>query len=585
MTHTIPIGNWTSYVQSEINGKDNSSFIIGKSGGGTTDPAYGCRKRFTATYQCGTGPTKEINIAPEAWGQAALFDCTAESKVCSDFRLTLGDDGNIVITNSTKNIIWTSNTTKTGLALPEFSAKKGRYGRNYLVAGEVLNIGEFVGSPSGNCYLMMVKDKGLELHYNVSSCDKGTDDTSYATYSIPPTNIANVGKVGYVTNAGKINEYPSSMVGLGSDYTLIGKYDSYGNDIKQLSNVTTEQCKKSCNDLNECYGFVHKSGKKVTGGVQFIKIHYPEGRGECIQISQLAVYSGGVNVAKDKSVSAANVLADTLPEYAVDGTLSQKNYPNIYHSSCKIGDFWLLDLEREYPIEKVVYYNRGDSYSSRANGMLIDLMDAEKKVLKTLTTTEEMTQSFDVAIGSNTTEETCWLKNAGMFPKGLRQQNDDYELYTRTKMVKNNNSCNKTVEQSTAMNWDLFPMGEKMTMDTLCSLGAITEQERKELEEKHNKLSGVATLLGNKLQDLTSQKSKIDSSMQANVDKLKTDIGTYTDVWKQADEHDTNSPHVDGVLMDTDLNRVSQNYKNILWTILAILIIIGGIRLTRNNSS
>ena len=73
--------------------------------------------------------------------------------------------------------------------------------------------------------------------------------------------------------------------------------------------------------------------------------------------------------------------------------------------------------------------------------------------------------------------------------------------------------------------------------------------------------------------------------MQANVDKLKTDIGTYTDVWKQADEHDTNSPHVDGVLMDTDLNRVSQNYKNILWTILAILIIIGGIRLTRNNSS
>ena len=585
MTHTIPIGNWTSYVQSEINGKDNSSFIIGKSGGGTTDPAYECRKRFTATYQCGTGPTKEINIAPEAWGQAALFDCTAESKVCSDFRLTLGDDGNIVITNSTKNIIWTSNTTKTGLALPEFSAKKGRYGRNYLVAGEVLNIGEFVGSPSGNCYLMMVKDKGLELHYNVSSCDKGTDDTSYATYSIPPTNIANVGKVGYVTNAGKINEYPSSMVGLGSDYALIGKYDSYGNDIKQLSNVTTEQCKKSCNDLNECYGFVHKSGKKVTGGVQFIKIHYPEGRGECIQISQLAVYSGGVNVAKDKPVSAANVLADTLPEYAVDGTLSQKNYPNIYHSSCKVGDFWLLDLEREYPIEKVVYYNRGDSYSSRANGMLIELMDAEKKVLKTLTTTGEMTQSFDVAIGSNTTEETCWLKNAGMFPKGLRQQNDDYELYTRTKMVKNNNSCNKTVEQSTAMNWDLFPMGEKMTMDTLCSLGAITEQERKELEEKHNKLSGVATLLGNKLQDLTSQKSKIDSSMQANVDKLKTDIGTYTDVWKQADEHDTNSPHVDGVLMDTDLNRVSQNYKNILWTILAILIIIGGIRLTRNNSS
>jgi len=588
MTHNIAIGNWSPYVQSEINGKESASFIVGRSGGGTTDPAYGCKKRFTATYQCGTGAPKEVNIAPEAWGQAGLFDCTAEAKLCAGFRLTLGDDGNMIVTNSNNSTIWSSNTTKTGLALPQFSAKKGKYGRNYLLAGEVLNVGEFIGSPTGNCYLMMVKDTGLQLKYNMSSCTatgESTDENAYATYSIPPVNIANVGKVGYVSNNGELHEYPASMIEQGTSYDLLGKYDSVGNDIKQM-NGSVDQCKKTCNDLKECYGFVHKSAKQSSGGVQYVKIHYPEGRAECIQISQLAIYSNGVNVAKGKPVSAANVYSDTngttSPNYAVDGTLSQKNYPNLYHSSCKVGDFWMLDLEREYPIEKVVYYNRGDYGADRANGMLVELMDGAKKVLKTLTLTADTVQTFDVALGSMATVETCSLKNAGMYPSGLRQPNDDYELYTRSKIVKNNNSCNKAIEQTTVSNWELLPMGEKMTMDTLCSLGAITEKERRELENKHTNLSGIASILDTKLQGLNQEKAKIDKSMQVNKSKLSTDIGSYTDVWNKSDNYNANDDNINAMVDDTDLNMVSQNYKHLIWTILAILFIIGAIKITRN---
>jgi hypothetical protein len=443
MSKNIAIGNWSPYVQSEINGKESASFIVGRSGGGTTDPAVGCKKRFTATYQCGTGAPKEVNIAPEAWGQAALFDCTTESKVCADFRLTLGDDGNIVITNGNNGTLWTSNTTKTGIALPKFNAKNGKYGRNYLLAGEVLNIGEFVGSPSGNCYLMMEKDVGLQLKYNMSGCTMSDDNTgmsgdatAYATYSIPPTTIGNVGKVGYISNNGKLHAYPDSMIEQGTSYELIGKYDAPGNTIQQMTG-SVDQCKKTCNDLKECYGFVHKSAKQSTGGVQFVKLHYPEGQTQCIQISQLAVYSNGVNVAKNKSVSSANVYSDAYgsgkPEYAVDGELAQRTYPNVYHSSCRAGDFWVVDLQQEYPVEKVVYYNRVDCCADRAQGMMIDLMDGTKKVLQTLTLTGEMVQSFDVALGQPAFADTCWLKNAGMFPSGVRQPNDDYELYARKK--------------------------------------------------------------------------------------------------------------------------------------------------------
>jgi hypothetical protein len=590
MSKKIEIGNWTPYVQSEINGKESASFIVGRSGGGGSDPATGCKKRFTATYQCGTGAPKEVNIAPEAWGQAGLFDCTAEGKLCADFRLTLGDDGNMVITNGNNSTLWSSNTNKTGLALPKFSAKKGKYGRNYLLAGEVLNIGDFVGSPSGNCYLMMVKDTGLQLKYNMSGCTtagESSEENAFATYSIEPVNVSNIGKVGYISNDGRLHDYPTAMVGQGSTYELIGNYESKGNDIQQMTG-SVDQCKKTCNDLKECYGFVHKSAKKSSGGVQFVKIHFPEGREPtCIQISQIAVYSGGVNVAKNKSVSTANTYTDAqgvtaAPENAVDGVLSGHSYPNIYHSMCQSGDYWLLDLQQEYPVEKVVYYNRADCCAERAKGMLIDLMDGTKKTLKTLTLTGDPVQSFEMAVGQTASVDTCWLKNAGMFPSGLRQSDDNYELYTRNKAVQNNNSCSKVVQSTTLTNWESLPAGDKMTIDTLCSLGAITEQERKDLENKHNNLAGIAGILDDKLQGLNRENSKINNSMKLNKTKLTSDINTYSDVWKQADNHVANSDSVNAMMEDTDLTMISQNYKHLVWTILAILFIIGAIRITRN---
>ena len=53
-------------------------------------------------------------------------------------------------------------------------------------------------------------------------------------------------------------------------------------------------------------------------------------------------------------------------------------------------------------------------------------------------------------------------------------------------------------------------------------------------------------------------------------------------MWKQSDNNVANSDSVSAMLQDTDLNMVSQNYKHLLWTILAILFIIGAIRITRN---
>ena len=180
-------GNWTSYVQDFVKNNAVANYVISGN-----DPAVGCLKDFTATYQCGSLPTmKTIFVPGEAGGKTATFDCSAENQACSGFKLTLGDDGNLVLTNMASTQIWASNTMKTGLALDEFKATNGKYGRNYLMAGETLGLGEFMGSPSGNCYLIMAPGpdggNGLQLNYSVANCNEqnfGNDENTNGLFSL-----------------------------------------------------------------------------------------------------------------------------------------------------------------------------------------------------------------------------------------------------------------------------------------------------------------------------------------------------------------------------------------------------------------
>lgn len=184
----LSVGNWTPVIQDLVKGKETVNYVIGQN---KPDPAVGCLKDFTASYKCGNSATiKTINIPGDANGKVATFDCSDQSKICKGFRLTLGDNGNLVLTDSENKQMWTSNTNKIGFPLDVFNAKNGKYGRNYLLAGETLKLGEFIGSPSGNCYLIMTetpKGNGLELRYSIANCDEnqyGNDENTNGLFSM-----------------------------------------------------------------------------------------------------------------------------------------------------------------------------------------------------------------------------------------------------------------------------------------------------------------------------------------------------------------------------------------------------------------
>jgi hypothetical protein len=115
-----------------------------------------------------------------------------------------------------------------------------------------------------------------------------------------------------------------------------------------------------------------------------------------LQISQVAVYDGNNNnVAIGKSCSSSSKYepnSATCIE-AIDGVLSNRNLPSIFHSGKDFGDWMQVDLSESYVITKVVYYNR-DSFQYRASGSLLQLINADGVVIAQRTLTGDDVQTF-----------------------------------------------------------------------------------------------------------------------------------------------------------------------------------------------
>jgi hypothetical protein len=223
-------------VRQFVKGKTSANYKI------ESELEPGCINKFYSRYQCGFAPTsfKVIRLDNAHIGDFVNYDCPPTN--CPIFRLTLGDDGNLVLTNSENKQLWTSNTNKTGISLDKYSAKAGKYGRNYLLSGEMLNIGEFIGSPSGNCYLIMDKGpdgNGLQLNYSVFNCDEnniGNNDTANGLYSLSKT---------------AYNELIGSINKIKPEYANLSKVVPVEDKLEQ--NKTT-QLKE---DVNDYMGFRH----------------------------------------------------------------------------------------------------------------------------------------------------------------------------------------------------------------------------------------------------------------------------------------------------------------------------------------
>ena len=227
-------------------------------------PANNCTKLPNGTWSGG------------AWSNAVYH--TVEPG--SWYFLVLQDDGNMCIyrgsnPNNNQGAIWCSATNgKQQQPNTNFTAAKGKFGRNWMRDGETLAAGDFIGSNNGSIYLIMQTDGNLVLYTttNQTACSVNRNGKTVggkwvnALYKLSPSGTkAYGGKIGYINENSELTEYSSDNVKLGNNYTTVKNFDSPGYDIpgSMYGAATVDQCKSTCNGKPDCYGFVFDNTNKV----------------------------------------------------------------------------------------------------------------------------------------------------------------------------------------------------------------------------------------------------------------------------------------------------------------------------------
>ena len=176
----------------------------------------------------------------------------------------------------------------------------------------------------------------------------------------------------------------------------------------------------------------------------------------------------------------------------------------------------------------------------------------------------------------------CSLKDAGMFPNGLRVADKNAALYVRSKTVDGNVSCPKTMDKGiSAYEWATLPVGEKMQMETLCKLGIVTEAERADLDAKTLAVSKSAAALEDKIAVLVENDNDLVNKLGNRVNKLKKDLKEYKVMNKKIGKTEYAIKGLNGVSSDTEIQMISNNYKYLLMSILAIFLVGTIIKVSR----
>lgn len=190
----------------------------------------------------------------------------------------LNDDGTIKIysngtpgsTEKPGTLLWSTSSSASVVPNPNFAAKKGFTGKNWLTSKSLLKPGQFIGSPQGSIYLQMQTDGNLALYTSTytNACTKtsgGFNQGDLASTALYKLNTATdnlftyLGKIFFVGADTKLQNYKSTNVALGDNYLKVSNYNNPGTSYNlsgDMSSYNTQNlCKSACTSNNQCYGY------------------------------------------------------------------------------------------------------------------------------------------------------------------------------------------------------------------------------------------------------------------------------------------------------------------------------------------
>lgn len=118
---------------------------------------------------------------------------------------------------------------------------------------------------------------------------------------------------------------------------------------------------------------------------RYVRVEIP-GKGKILNLAEVQVFSGGVNVALKGTATQSSVSWDGKPELAIDGNTDgdKTKGKSVMHTDGRKNSnpWWLLDLGREAPLQSISIWNRTDEeFGDRTIGLTVKVLNAQQRVV------------------------------------------------------------------------------------------------------------------------------------------------------------------------------------------------------------
>jgi len=140
----------------------------------------------------------------------------------------------------------------------------------------------------------------------------------------------------------------------------------------------------------------------------------------------------------------------------------------------------------------------------------------------------------------------------------------------------NNNSCTKKVETIDSLQWDKYiKTGVPMSQNTVCGLEKATQDESINRDALRMQLASIADEIVNKITYLESLNANLNNQMGIDKTVLHENLEKYKAYSKEYNQYKSvDATNINGILTDSDIVVLQENYSYLFWSVLAIAIVV-----------
>jgi hypothetical protein len=194
----------------------------------------------------------------------------------------------------------------------------------------------------------------------------------------------------------------------------------------------------------------------------------------------------------------------------------------------------------------------------------------------------------------------CYLKNSGMFPKSPRVVKNNRTMGVRVPTINNVNMKNQGIQEIDTVRYQNYVKGDDVlpeNAENLWKTAVISESNKIQMEELQTKMLMLNQQIEAKIKEVYAKDENILDTMNVNDEILKKKISSYKNTVGMGKNNKKNQDigslltengfemeeieriegmqnidmsDVNGMLQDTDIRILQENYSYIFWSILAV---------------